>query len=139
MILLLHKMLSRRLFLSGLAGQKKPGLALLRSRRFSESNKCSAIGQAETMTAWESAKPFSEIPSPPKQMFFGHANLLSKNMKTIHKFHEELHRKYGNIVLLSVPGRNIVCIYDPEDARIVYGNDGRIPEMAGFEAFEFYR
>ena len=132
-------MLSHRHILSCLAGQKKQGLALLLSKNFSESNRCRGLCQAETLTAWESAKPLSEIPSPPKQMFFGHANLLSKNMKTMHKFHEELHKKYGNIVLLKVPGRNIICIYDPEDARVVYGNDGRTPDLAGFEAFEFYR
>ena len=93
----------------------------------------------DNQLTWEQARPLSEIPSPPRQFLFGHANLLAKNVKRIHKFHGELRKGYGNIVLLSVPGQTIVLIYNPDDSRILLNNDGRTPSIAGFEIFVFYR
>ena len=95
--------------------------------------------RSDNQMTWVQAKPLSEIPSPPKQFLIGHAKILAKNAKRIHRFHEELHREYGNIVLLSVPGQNMVCIYDPEDSRILLSNDGRTPTIGGFDSFVFYR
>ena len=111
------------------------------SRNFAKSNKFSGLRQADasTLTEWQSAKPLSQIPSPPKQLIFGHAKLLAKNMKNAHKFYGELRQKHGNIVLLRVPGRNLIIIFDPDHSRALYGNDGRTPHMAGFEPLEFYR
>ena len=134
-------MLLHRPFRTYISAKKKERLVYLLARNISNSNKFSGLRQveAETLTGWQSAKPLSEIPSPPKQMFFGHANLLTKNWTTAHKLYEELRQKYGNIVLLRVPGRNMILIFDPDDSRALYGNDGRTPHMAGFEPLEFYR
>ena len=81
----------------------------------------------------------TEIPSPPKQMFIGHLRLIMKNIKSLHTLHDTLRKKYGNIVLLKVPGRYIVCIYDPDDSRLLYINDGKTPSNPGFEPIATYR
>ena len=87
----------------------------------------------------QNAKPFREIPSPPKQWITGHAPLFVKNMKMQHKFHNEMRKTYGNIVRFSVLGRNIVALYGPEEGSTMYGNEGRYPFHPGFENFAFFR
>ena len=85
------------------------------------------------------ARPHDEIPSPPKQMFLGHINLLAKNMKIPHIFHEEMRKKYGNIVRFSIPGDRLVFVYGPEQGREMYSSEGKYPMIGGFENHEFFR
>ena len=95
--------------------------------------------QVQQPTAWESAKPMHEIPSPPKQPIIGHLTLVSKHIKCQHKLHSEMHKKYGNIVRYSILGEQMVALYGPEEISTMYANDGKYPVIGGFENFEFLR
>ena len=88
---------------------------------------------------WQNAKPMHEMPSPPKQLVVGHLNLLTKHLKSQHKFHRELQQKYGNIVKLKVLGTNIVTLYGPEEGSAMYATEGKYPFIGSFENFEFFR
>ena len=116
-------------------------LIFMLNRKYCNANKClQQQQQMEHLTAWEQAKPMSEIPSPPKQWLLGHAILMRKHNTTLNTFHNKLRNEYGNIVLLQAPARpNTVCIYDPIDSSVMYGNDGKTPINAFFEPMEFYR
>ena len=94
---------------------------------------------ASTFCEIKDARPHDEIPSPPKQMFLGHINLLAKNMKIPHIFHEEMRKKYGNIVRFSIPGDRLVFVYGPEQGREMYSSEGKYPMIGGFENHEFFR
>ena len=95
--------------------------------------------QVQQPTAWESAKPMHEIPSPPTQPIIGHLTLVSKHIKCQHKLHSEMHKKYGNIVRYSIMGEQMVALYGPEEISTMYANDGKYPVIGGFENFEFLR
>ena len=119
--------------------QEKQGLLIPLLQYCTTSNKLRTRWQKEPPIEWKHAKPMTEIPSPPKQMFIGHLRLIMKNIKSLHTLHDTLRKKYGNIVLLKVPGRYIVCIYDPDDSRLLYINDGKTPSNPGFEPIAIYR
>lgn len=95
--------------------------------------------QTQQNGAWENAKSLQEIPSPPKSLFLGNMRDVMKNMRRQHKFHEEMRKKYGNIVYFSGLGENVVCLYGPEHISTMYANDGKYPVLGGFENFEFLR
>ena len=118
---------------------KGQGVLYLITRNYITSNHLLQQAQTQKLSEWQNAKPMSEIPSPPKQPLIGHLSLMTKNAKSLHIFHDELRKKYGNIVLLSVPGRDLVCIYGPEEARVLFSNDGKNPLQGGFEPITFYR
>ena len=108
--------------------------------KFSTSEYNKNQNQVEHMIEWNEAKSMSDIPSPPKHWFLGHAVLMQKYSKNLHKMHNKLFKEYGNIVLLQNPGSpNIVCIYDPKDSRVMYEKDGQTPSIAFFEPMEFHR
>ena len=102
-------------------------------------NSVAQSSQTQHSVSWENAKPMYDIPSPPKQLFMGNLGVLLKNMRRQHKIHEEMRKKYGNMVHLSGLGQNIVCLYGPEEGSAMYANDGKYPVLGGFENFEFLR
>ena len=112
-------------------------LATLLKRKFPCHKSSQQI--ASTFCEIKDARPHDEIPSPPKQMFLGHINLLAKNMKIPHIFHEEMRKKYGNIVRFSIPGDRLVFVYGPEQGREMYSSEGKYPMIGGFENHEFFR
>ena len=112
-------------------------LTTLLKRKFSSHKSSQQI--ASTFCEIKDARPHDEIPSPPKQMFLGHINLLAKNMKIPHIFHEEMRKKYGDIVRFSIPGDRLVFVYGPEQGKEMYSSEGKYPMIGGFENHEFFR
>ena len=112
-------------------------LATLLKRKFTCHKSSQQI--ASTFCEIKDARPYDEIPSPPKQMLLGHINLLAKNMKIPHIFHEEMRKKYGNIVRFTIPGDRLVFVYGPEQGREMYSSEGKYPMIGGFENHEFFR
>ena len=103
---------------------------------------CAAQLQQEHINdalAWQSAKPFDLIPTPPKQPLIGHMQVLIKGMNSQHKLHKEMQEKYGDIVQFSIPGQKVVCLYGPERGKEMYANEGKYPVVGGFENIEFIR
>ena len=117
--------------------KSQQSLATLLKRKFTCHKSCQQI--ASTFCEIKDARPHDEIPSPPKQMFLGHINLLAKNMKIPHIFHEEMRKKYGDIVRFSIPGDRLVFVYGPEQGREMYSSEGKYPMIGGFENHEFFR
>ena len=87
----------------------------------------------------QAVKSLDDIPSPPAQPFIGHLGLMFKHIRSQHKFHEELRKQYGNIVVLSIPGTKLVAVYGPEEGKAMYANEGKYPVIGGFEVSEFFR
>ena len=117
--------------------KSQQSLATLLKRKFPCHKSSHQI--ASTFCEIKDARPHDEIPSPPKQMFLGHINLLAKNMKIPHIFHEEMRKKYGNIVRFTIPGDRLVFVYGPEQGREMYSSEGKYPMIGGFENHEFFR
>ena len=87
----------------------------------------------------QAVKSLDDIPSPPAQPFIGHLGLMFEHIRSQHKFHEELRKQYGNIVVLSIPGTKLVAVYGPEEGKAMYANEGKYPVIGGFEVSEFFR
>ena len=87
----------------------------------------------------QAVKSLDDIPSPPAQPLIGHLGLMFKHIRSQHKFHEELRKQYGNIVVLSIPGTKLVAVYGPEEGKAMYANEGKYPVIGGFEVSEFFR
>ena len=132
-------MLRRRSFLSLEPFRNGQKLIYSLKRNYETSRHFLQQAGTQETSAWKNAKPMSEIPSPPRQPLIGHLSLQAKNAQSLHKFHDQLRKEYGNIVLLSLPGLDMVCIYGPEEGQLVYANDGKTPILPGFEPIEFYR
>merc|ERR1712106_906431 len=99
-----------------------------------------AVGHQGATRVKEEAKPFSEMPSPPAWPVIGHLPLVMKGQLKMDKMFEGLRDKYGDIYKVYVPGQgDMVLIFHPEDIKIMYGNDGDIPSIPGFDMFEFIR
>ena len=85
-------------------------------------------------------KPFYEMPSPPAWPVIGHLPLLMKEKDKIDKMFERLREQYGDIYRVYAPGQgDMVVIFRPEDIKMLYGSDGKIPMIPGFDMFEFVR
>ena len=95
--------------------------------------------QTQECSENQAVKTLDDIPSPPAQPFIGHLGLMFKNIRSQHKFHEELRKQYGNIVVLSIPGTKLVAVYGPEEGKAMYANEGKYPVIGGFEVSEFFR
>ena len=117
-------MLQEKVFYSTKLLRKHSECLQLTPLRNINGNQTLRAPQEQQSTALENARPFNEIPSPPKQWITGHLNLFLKNMKIQHKFHNEMRKKYGNIVRFSILGRNIVALYGPEEGSTMYANEG---------------
>ena len=115
------------------------GALLLLAQYYSARNVPHKKPQTKPLSAYQNAKPMSEIPSPPKQMIIGHLGLIAQNAKSLHIFHDELRKKYGNIVLLSIPGCDMVYVYDPELTRTLFSKEGKSPHSPPLEMIEWYR
>ena len=80
------------------------------------------------------------MPSPPSLPILGHAHLVIKEQKTLHRLHTRLHEQYGDIVKLWLPGMgNFICVYNPEDSKILLSMDGPYPIQGAFEPMVYYR
>lgn len=89
-----------------------------------------------------SAKPFGQIPSPPRLPLVGHGYLLlqQKNFLYLHKFYQKLRQKYGDIIMVQTPGvGKTVVIFDPKDMKTLLSKDGATPISPGFEPLERVR
>ena len=111
----------------------------LNARKHKINTISSRLVQTQEYLDDQTIKSIDDIPSPPGQPLLGHMGLMFKNVKSQHKFHEELRKQYGNIVLLSIPGTKVVCIYGPEEGKTMYANEGKYPVIGGFEVSEFFR
>ena len=131
-------MIKRSLLLTVELGKYHVGIQTISSGK-TTNNSVAEPSHSQHSVSWENAKPIHDIPSPPKQLFMGNVGILLKNMRRQHKIHEEMRKKYGNMVYLSGLGQNIVCLYGPEEISAMYANDGKYPVLGGFENFEFLR
>ena len=111
----------------------------LGARKYKTNNVFERSIQAQEDVKHQIIKQLEDIPSPPKHPLFGHLGLISKHLKSQHKLHEELRKKYGNIVLISLPGTKMVAVYGPEEGKSMYANEGKYPIIGGFEIAEFFR
>jgi len=85
-------------------------------------------------------RPFSEIPSPPSWPLIGHLPLMMKGQNRMDKMFDEMRVDLGDIFKVYVPGQgDMVVIFRPEDVKMLYKNDGRIPVIPGFDMFEWMR
>lgn len=113
------------------------------------------------------AKPFSAVPGPRGVPVFG--NLLDyklgiksflrgdfeKNGQqvlqffiftgpySVDKYHEallEIYKKYGPLVRQRFGGRQMIHVFDPDDARIIFANEGKMPNIVPLqETAQMYR
>ncbi|KAG8221871.1 hypothetical protein J437_LFUL003247 [Ladona fulva] len=104
---------------------------------------------AETVSA-ESAKtrvrPFHEIPGPKPTPIIGNMWRFFPYIGEYYgmgalDLHKALYAKYGDIVCLAgLPGhKGIVFIYRPEDAEVMFRNEGPWPIRDGMQSLGYYR
>jgi len=99
-----------------------------------------SVAQDNATQIHETAKPFSEMPSPPAWPVIGHLPLVMKEKNNMDKMFERLRESHGDIFKVYVPGQgNMVVIFRPEDIKTLYSNDGHIPNIPGFDMLEFVR
>ncbi|XP_076039670.1 putative cytochrome P450 CYP44 [Oratosquilla oratoria] len=76
------------------------------------------------------AKPFQSIPGPPSFPLIGCLApyyLGLKNTTDYHKDVEKLRKKYGPIVKEVLGPQTIIHLFDPDDIKAVYNQDGKMP------------
>jgi hypothetical protein len=57
-----------------------------------------------------------------------------------HKVLEDLYKKYGCLVRQDLGTRTVIHIFDPEDIRTVYINEGKMPHVVPLqETIQLYR
>lgn len=105
---------------------------------FSMNNECSHLGQKLDKSSYE-------LPTPPFRLpIFGHlfSILKKENVEDLPGYFTRLREKYGDIFRMSLPGLgngHIVLIFEPEDIKEMYKNDGRIPMLPNLSKFEYSR
>ena len=104
-----------------------------------------SISVNQEYTEVEPAKSIYDLPCPPGNLpIVGHLfSVLRKEVaEDLPAYFSGLRDKYGDIFRISLPGMgngNMVMIFTPIDSRVMYKNDGRIPILPGFSAFEYSR
>merc|ERR1712013_638812 len=99
-----------------------------------------SVAQDNATQMHDTAKPFSEMPSPPAWPVIGHLPLVMGKKNNMDKMFERLRESHGDIFKVYVPGQgNMVVIFRPEDIKTLYSNDGHIPNIPGFDMLEFVR
>lgn len=104
-----------------------------------------SIAVKQEYTEVEPAKSIYDLPCPPGNLpIVGHLfSVLRKEVaEDLPAYFSGLRDKYGDIFRISMPGMgngNMVMIFTPKDSRVMYKNDGRIPILPGFSAFEYSR
>jgi len=105
---------------------------------FSMNNECSHLGLKLDKSSYE-------LPTPPFRLpIFGHlfSILRKENVEDLPGYFTRLREKYGDIFRMSLPGLgngHIVLIFEPEDVKEMYKNDGRIPMLPNLSKFEYSR
>lgn len=51
----------------------------------------------------------------------------------------DLHKNYGSIVKLNMPGKQSVLVFDPDDIRTLFLHEGKYPHRPTFDALKAYR
>ena len=99
-------------------------------------------GSAEQL---EAAKPASALPQPSgKWPIIGHLPIMisKKTQQRMHHAFDDMRKECGDIYRLNLPGEKngfLVVIFDAEDVKLLYAHDGRVPQIPGFDLFEFTR
>lgn len=90
-------------------------------------------------------KPYKSIPGPKAYPIIGSLhNYFGKNKKydlnRLHRNGISKYKEYGPIVKETFPfGRDVVWLFDPEDIKKMYANEGKYPFRRSHLALEHYR
>ena len=91
----------------------------------------------------DNPQPFSAIPLAPGAVpLLGHMPFMAKKetQERLHEAFDNLRKKAGDVYRLSIPGEpGFVAIFQPEHVKTLYSVDGRIPNLPGFDPFEYIR
>ena len=92
----------------------------------------------------EEAKPLSALPQPSGAWpIIGHLPFMMKKetQERMHLAFNDMRKECGDIFRLNIPGEKhgLVICFDAEDVKTLYANDGRVPQIPGFDMFEFIR
>ncbi|XP_049783975.1 probable cytochrome P450 CYP44 isoform X3 [Schistocerca cancellata] len=94
-------------------------------------------------SAHKGAKPFHDIPGPVRLPLWGnllHYKLGAFDGRKYHEVLERLHEQYGPIVRETIGSRTVVHVFDPDDIKEVYANEGHTPFVAPLmETAQLYR
>lgn len=90
----------------------------------------SSSAVASMQTPSTEVRPFSEIPGPRLYPVIGNLYQYTLGPFERFKYHDalkSLNQTYGPLVKENLGGRVIVHVFDPEDIKIVYSNEGKHP------------
>ena len=82
-------------------------------------------------SSYAMAKPFDSIPSPVSAPLIGHGYLMvyKQNRDMINKLYLNLIEELGPLFKLNFFGVRYLVVADPEDAKVLYFNEGEYPKM----------
>ena len=116
----------------------KDALSKLTSNQYAR--RCQATSAAAPL---DNPQPFSAIPLAPGAVpLLGHMPFMAKKetQERLHEAFDKLRKKAGDVYRLSIPGEpGFVAIFQPEHVKTLYSVDGRIPNLPGFDPFEYIR
>jgi cytochrome P450 len=89
------------------------------------------------------AKAFKQIPGPVRLPVIGNLYQYKFGKHKIYAFHkvlEDLYKKYGPLVRQDFGTRTVIHVFDPDDIRTVYINEGIMPHVVPLqETAQLYR
>ena len=92
----------------------------------------SSLEESKTATA----KPWSEMPQPPRIPFLGSIQFMNKqSLESFHMVHSDLKKKYGDIYKINILGKEFVYIHNPVDVETLHRNDGTMPNQPLLDGF----
>ena len=116
----------------------KDALSKLTSNQYAR--RCQGTSAAASL---DNPQPFSAIPLAPGAVpLLGHMPFMAKKetQERLHEAFDNLRKKAGDVYRLSIPGEpGFVAIFQPEHVKTLYSVDGRIPNLPGFDPFEYIR
>jgi len=64
-----------------------------------------------------------------------------ETQQRMHLAFNDMRKECGDTFRLNIPGEKhgLVILFDAEDVKTLYSNDGRVPQIPGFDMFEFIR
>lgn len=104
-----------------------------------------AAGVVLRASRFANAKPFEEVPKVPAFPLIGSSWMYSRLLGKHHpderqKASMEMYRKYGPIVIETLPGRYcLVHLFAGADIQTLYESEGKMPFRMGATAFRDYR